>query len=95
MRQAMSSGVLRGSLTGWQRTTGDEICHAELDLFPDLPLVLMARIGHFRAVGVRAHPQHDVNNVLQRHVGDMGSMPAPPTQVVPDPVRWDVRPARD
>jgi hypothetical protein len=51
----------------------------ELDLFPHLPFVLMTRIGGFHSVGARAHLQHDIDNVLQRYIGDMGAMPAPPT----------------
>src|SRR6266446_2366052 len=32
----------------------------QLDIFPHLPLVLMAWIGGFHTVGISAHPQHDV-----------------------------------
>jgi hypothetical protein len=55
----------------------------ELDILPDLPLVLMARVGGFHTVGVSMHSQHNVHNVPQWHIGDMGPMPASPTQVIP------------
>src|SRR5262245_65511899 len=72
-------------------TWDEDLAVRQLDVFPHLPLMLMARIGSFHTVGVSTYPQHDVHNVLQRYIGNMVPMRAPPAQMIPDAVRRTAR----
>ena len=61
----------------------------QLHLLPHAPFVLVARIGALDQVGAGAHAQHQVDDVLERHVGGVRARPAAPAHVVADAVRRD------
>src|ERR1700686_4101270 len=46
----------------------DRLALGQPHLGPDLPLVLVARVGGLEGIGAGVDPQHDVNEVPQLHV---------------------------
>src|SRR5262249_39142910 len=59
---------------------------AEPGIFPDLPFVLVARIGALDHVGANLHFQDEVDDVLERHVAGMRAGPAAPAHMITDAV---------
>ena len=54
----------------------------QLDLLPDAPFVLVARVGALDEIGPGFDFQHEVDDILQRHVGGMRPRPAAPADVI-------------
>src|ERR1700758_4002057 len=48
---------------------------------PDLVLVLMTHVAGFDRIGLRLHAQHDLDDVAQRQVRDVRSVPAAPADM--------------
>src|SRR5262249_10545618 len=66
---------------------GDEdLAIRQLDVAPDLPLVLVAWVGRFDGVGLRRDLQHEVDDVLELDVAGVRAVPATPADVVADAV---------
>src|SRR5215472_5417045 len=53
---------------------------------PELPLVLVARVGSLDRVGTRLHFQHEIENVLEWQIVRMRAVPAAPADVITDPI---------
>ena len=71
-------------------TPGDEdLAFRQLDVFPDLPLMIVARVGCFEGVCTDLYLEDYVENVLQRDVVRVRVMGAAPADVDPYPVLWD------
>src|SRR5262249_46968886 len=51
-------------------------------VLPYLPFVLVARIGGLETIGADIDPQHEIDDVLDRHVEHVGSVPAASADVV-------------
>ena len=49
----------------------------QFHLFPDAPFMLVARIAHFDAVGAGFYLEHQVDDILERHVRDMRRVKLP------------------
>ena len=61
----------------------------ELRRLPDAPLVLVARVGRLDRVRAGLHLQDQVDQLLQRRVGDVRHVPASEADVVAHPVLRD------
>ena len=61
----------------------------ELDRSPDHPFVLVARIGGLELIGAHVHLQHEIDDVLHRHVEGMRAVPAAPADVIARAFRRD------
>ena len=66
----------------------------QLDVFPHLPFMLVARIGAFDDIGADFHAEDEIDDVLQRHVGGVRARPAAPADVIADAVRRHAGDAR-
>ena len=51
-------------------------------VLPHLPFVLVARIGRLETISADIDPQHEIDDVLDRHVEHVRSVPAAPADVV-------------
>ena len=67
----------------------ERLTFGQARLLPHLPFVRMARVAGLKRVRARAYPQHEIDNVLQRNIGDVRAGPATPAQVISDPIRWN------
>ena len=66
---------------------GDEdLAVRELDVLPQVILVLVPGVGRLDQVGAGVDLEHDVGDVRERHVVGVRAVPAAPAQVVPDAV---------
>jgi hypothetical protein len=52
--------------------------------FPHPPLVLVARISHLDAIAASFDAQHQIDDVFERHVGDVRRVKAAPANVIAD-----------
>ena len=59
----------------------------QLDVFPDPPFVLVARIGAFDDEGADIHAEDEIDDVFERHVGGVRPGPTAPADVIADAVR--------
>ena len=57
--------------------------------FPDTPLVLVPRVRPFNHIGAGIDLEDQVDNILERHVGDVRAGPTAPAHVVAHPVGGD------
>src|SRR5215469_9959558 len=58
----------------------------QLDVLPQVVLVLVPRVGRFNQVGTGLDLEHDVHDVRERDVVGVRAVPAAPAQVVSDAV---------
>src|SRR3984885_3934694 len=65
----------------------DFLAGGQLNVLPDLPLVLVAGVGGLERVIVAVHREHKIDQVLHWDVGGMRAVPASPTKVEADFVR--------
>src|SRR5580658_6726471 len=65
----------------------DFLAGRQLNVLPDLPLVLVAGVSGLERVIVAVHRQHEVHQVLHRDVGGVRAVPASPAQVETDFIR--------
>src|SRR3954467_3134728 len=56
----------------------------QLELFPQSPFMLVARIGELDRVSAGAYLQHEVGDILERDVGRVRAGPTSPADMVPD-----------
>src|SRR3954468_15052943 len=61
----------------------------QLDVLPDLPLMLMPRIGRLDHIGAGSHLQDEIDDVLECDVADMRAGPTPPADVIADAILGD------
>ena len=61
----------------------------QLGVFPDLPFVLMPRIGRLDHIGARPHRQDEVDDVPERDVTDMRTGPTSSADVVANAILGD------
>ena len=86
MRSATSSGCST-TLVAWLTTPGqDQLVVGQLDVLPDLPLVLVADIAGLERIGAGIDGQHDIDDVAHRDVGRVRPVPAAPAQMEADAV---------
>ena len=70
MRSATSSGCSTSTVE-WLMTPGmSELAVRQLDVFPHLPFVLVARVRGLERIGSGPDLQDDVDDVLELHVVD-------------------------
>ena len=70
-------------LVAWLITPGNQrLAGRQLHALPHRPFVLVARIGLLDAVVADLHLQHQVDDVLQRHVEGVRAVPASPADVI-------------
>ena len=58
----------------------------QLHRLPQPPFMLVAGIRHLDAIGAGLHPQHQIDDVLERQVGDVRRVKAAPADVIADAV---------
>ncbi len=89
MRCATSSGCST-MLVAWLMTPGiSTLPGGSLTDLPDHPFVLVARIGGLELIGADIHLQHQVDDVLHRHVEGVRPVPAAPADVIARALRRD------
>ena len=54
----------------------------QLRLLPDLPLVLMAWIGHFQGITTNLHAKDKIDDIFGRDVVGVRTVPAAPTDMI-------------
>ena len=62
----------------------DFLARGQLDVLPQLPLVLVPGVGCLERVIIAVDRQHQVDQVLHRNVGGMRAVPASPAQMEAD-----------
>ena len=89
----MRSATRRGCSTEivwWVTTPGMRILPSgSLTFFPHSPFVLVAHVRRLDRVGAGVDAQDEVDDVLQRRVGDVRGVPAAVAEVVADAVLGD------
>ena len=63
---------------------GERLAGRQVDVLPDAPLVLVARVGVLVEVGAGVDLEHELQDVAQRDVVGVRSVPAAPADVVAD-----------
>ena len=91
MRSATSSGCST-TLVAWLTTPGMRILPCgKFDLFPDPPLVLVARVGGLDQVGANADLQQQADDIFQRQIRRVRPMPAAPADMVAHALLRNIR----
>src|SRR5580704_5694020 len=67
-------------------TRNQDLPFGQLDIPPDLPLVLVTDVAGLDRERPGAYLQQHVDDIFQRQVGGMRSVPAAPADVIADPV---------
>src|SRR5262249_32733178 len=75
-------GVLDGVCGVCNDPRNEYLALGELDVFPHVILMFMARVGGLHRVGLRPDLQHEVDHVPQREIGHVGAVPATPADMV-------------
>ena len=79
-------GVLN-DVGGVAHDAGNEnLPFGQFDILPDTPLMLVARVGRFDQVGAGMDLQQQVDDLQERQVGGVRSMPAAPADMITYPL---------
>ena len=62
---------------------------------PDRVFVLVPRIGGFDQIGLRPHPQHQIDQLVELDVEGVRPVPAAPAQVIANALLRQAAQARD
>ena len=60
-----------------------------LDVAPDFVFMFVADVAGFEQVGLGVDPEHDIDDVAQRKVSGVRTMPAAPADVIAHALHWD------
>src|SRR5205823_5294241 len=77
---------------GMTDNTRDEyLAWREFYPFPHAPLVFVSRIGGLDQVGARAYVQKQTDDILERQIRRVRSVPSAPADMVAHALLWNVR----
>ena len=73
----------------------DDLAGRQLDVLPDCPFVLVTDVAGLETVGLCAHLEHEIDDLLERQVVRVRAVPAAPAEVVAHAILGDAGRARD
>src|SRR5216684_5213010 len=70
-------------------TGGEHLAIGQLDMFPNLPFVLVPWIRGLDEISAGTYLENEIDDLLQGNIGGVGAGPASPANVITNAVLWD------